>query len=68
VGRSVWDTLPQNFARYFAGAIYYEWEDLQPSIVQVAQDASIAWMIVRTKVRRTQAAAVGQVEESTRVS
>jgi hypothetical protein len=53
----------QMFARYFAGATYYEWDDLQPPIVQVAQDASIAWMITRTKVRRTQAVADGRVAE-----
>lgn len=53
----------QRFTGYFAGAAYYEWDDLQPPIVQVAQDVSIGWMITRTKVRRTQADADGNVRE-----
>src|SRR3954451_4530224 len=53
----------QMFTRSFAGATYHEWDDLQPPIVHVAQDGSIAWMIVRTKVRRTKVAADGRAEE-----
>ncbi|HYP41945.1 MAG TPA: hypothetical protein VEX13_16425 [Chloroflexia bacterium] len=40
------------FTAYFTGATYYEWDDLEPPIVHVSGDASMAWMIVRTKVRR----------------
>jgi hypothetical protein len=40
------------FTNYFTGATYYEWDDLEPPIVRVSGDASMAWMIVRTKVRR----------------
>lgn len=40
------------FLDYFTGATYYEWDDLEPPIVRVSGDASMAWMIVRTKVRR----------------
>jgi hypothetical protein len=55
----------QLFTGYFAGATYYEWDDLQPPIAQVAQDGSIGWMITRTKVRRTQADADGNELEQT---
>jgi len=47
------EDVRQNFAHYFRNATYDEWDDLEPPIVQVAQDTSIAWMITRTKVRRT---------------
>jgi len=40
------------FEEYFKGAKYYEWDDLEPPIVRVSKDASMAWMIVRTRVRR----------------
>jgi hypothetical protein len=40
------------FTDYFTGATYYEWDDLEPPIVRISGDASMAWMIVRTKVRR----------------
>jgi hypothetical protein len=41
------------FADYFKGATYYEWDDLEPPIIRISADASMAWMIVRTQVRRT---------------
>ena len=42
------------FEGYFKNANYYEWDDLEPPIIRISKDASMAWMIVRTKVRRTQ--------------
>lgn len=48
------DEVKQTFTRYFQDAIYYEWDDLEPPIVRISNDASMAWMIVRTKVQRTQ--------------
>ena len=42
------------FEEYFKGAKYYEWDDLEPPIVRVSNDASMAWMIVRTRVHRVQ--------------
>jgi hypothetical protein len=57
------EALLQRFTSYFVGATYDEWDDLQPPIVQVAQDGSIGWMITRTKVRRTQADADSTVRE-----
>jgi hypothetical protein len=41
------------FTEYFDGATYYEWDDVEPPIVKVADDASIAWMITHIRVRRT---------------
>ena len=53
------------FNEYFKDATYHEWDDLEPPIVRVSNDASMAWMIVRTKVRRTQKTSTGQeIEES----
>ena len=53
----------KQFEEYFRGAKYYEWDDLEPPIVRVSDDATMAWMIVRTRVRRTQVKPSGQVEE-----
>ena len=51
------------FAEYFKGAKYYEWDDLEPPIVRVSNDASMAWMIVRTRVRRVQTQSGGKATE-----
>jgi len=39
---------------YFKNAKYYEWDDLEPPIIRISDDGSMAWMIVRVRVRRTQ--------------
>jgi hypothetical protein len=44
----------KRFTEYFAGATYDEWDDIDPPIVKVADDASIAWMIIHVRVRRAQ--------------
>ena len=41
------------FEDYFKDATYFEWDDLEPPIVRISDDTSMAWMIVRTRVRRT---------------
>jgi hypothetical protein len=53
----------EQFEKYFKNATYYEWDDLEAPIVQVSQDASLAWMITRTKVRRTQIDESGEQHE-----
>lgn len=53
------------FEQYFKDAKYYEWDDLEPPIVRVSNDASMAWMIVRTRVRRAQTASGGEATERT---
>lgn len=52
----------KRFTGYFAGAMYEEWDDIEPPIVKVAGDASIAWMIIHVRVRRTQNAEVHDFE------
>jgi len=44
----------KNVEGYFKNAKYYEWDDLEPPIVRISNDGSMAWMIVRVRVRRTQ--------------
>ncbi|MGH9944000.1 MAG: hypothetical protein ACRD9R_16775 [Pyrinomonadaceae bacterium] len=54
----------KQFAEYFRGAKYYEWDDLEEPIVRVSRDRSMAWMITRVRVKRTQKNAAGkEVEE-----
>ncbi len=51
------------FTEYFRGAKYYEWDDLEEPIVRVSRDGSMAWMITRVRVRRTQKDATGAEKE-----
>jgi len=51
------------FTEYFRGAKYYEWDDVEEPIVRVSRDGSIAWMITRVRVRRTQKGAAGEEKE-----
>jgi hypothetical protein len=41
------------FTEYFDNVAYHEWDDIEPPIVSVSNDASLAWMIVNVRVRRT---------------
>ncbi|MCP4536986.1 MAG: hypothetical protein GY832_07545 [Chloroflexi bacterium] len=43
----------QNYREYFQDSVYHEMDELEPSIVRVSQDATMAWVISRTKVRLT---------------
>ena len=54
------DDVARNFARIFDGAAYQEWDDLEPPIVRISADASMAWMIVRVRVSRTKRDAEGR--------
>jgi hypothetical protein len=53
----------KRFTAYFKDAKYYEWDDLEEPIVRVSNDASMAWMIVRTRIRRVQKNADGTEKE-----
>ena len=53
----------KHFSEYFAGAKYYEWDDLEQPIIRISDDGSMAWMITRIKVRRTQKNAEGKEAE-----
>jgi hypothetical protein len=49
----------KRFSDYFRGATYYEWDDMEDPIIHISRDGSMAWMITRLKVRRTQKDAGG---------
>ena len=51
------------FTGYFRDAKYYEWDDVEEPIVRISNDASMAWMITRTRVRRVQKKADGAEQE-----
>ena len=51
------------FTGYFRDAKYYEWDDLEKPIIRISNDASMAWMITRTNVRRVQKSADGAEKE-----
>ncbi len=42
------------FVESFRGATYFEGDDLEPPIIRVSDDASMAWIIVRVRARKTQ--------------
>lgn len=54
ISKSSRTELKQIFEEYFENAKYYEWDDLETPIIRISNDASMAWMIVRIKVKRTQ--------------
>lgn len=51
------------FTEYFRGAKYTEWDDMEEPIVRVSKDGTMAWMITRLRVRRTQKDAAGVEQE-----
>jgi hypothetical protein len=63
IQRSTRADVLKMFEEYFKNARYFEWDDVEPPIVRVSNDASMAWMIVRTRVRRTQKQADGSDKE-----
>ena len=64
INRSSRDQIRQMFTEYFKNAKYYEWDDLEPPIIRISADASMAWMIVNTRVRRTQKLSSGEERET----
>ena len=40
-----------------------EWDDVEEPIIRISNDASMAWMITRTRVRRVQKTADGTEKE-----
>jgi hypothetical protein len=53
----------KQFTEYFRGAKYYEWDDVEEPILRISKDGSMAWMITRVRVRRTQKDAAGVERE-----
>jgi hypothetical protein len=51
------------FTQYFGGATYFEWDDIEEPVVRVSADGSMAWMVTRIRVRRTQPDAAGNDTE-----
>ncbi|MCM3904320.1 MAG: hypothetical protein ND866_21710 [Pyrinomonadaceae bacterium] len=49
----------KQFEGYFRGAKYYEWDDIEEPIISISRDGSMAWMVTRIRVRRTQKDAAG---------
>lgn len=43
------------FTGYFEGATYAQYEDVEPPLVRVSDDASMGWVLSRTRVRRIDA-------------
>jgi hypothetical protein len=63
INKSTRAEMKESFQAYFKDAKYYEWDDLEPPIIRISNDASMAWMIVRTRVRRTQKDSSGAIKE-----
>jgi len=63
ISRSAKADSRKRFETYFKDAKYSEWDDLEPPIIRVSKDGSLAWMIVRLKVRRTQKDSSGAEKE-----
>ena len=58
------EDVRQTMTGYFAGATFHEWDDIEPPIVKVSDDASIAWMMTNTKVRLAKAGDDGNESET----
>src|SRR5215208_5227828 len=63
ISKSSKDDARKMFTGYFHDAKYYEWDDLEEPITRISNDASMAWMIVRTRIRRVQKTAEGAEKE-----
>src|SRR5205814_4300526 len=63
INRSSKEDTRKIFTGYFRVAKYYEWDDVEEPIIRISNDASMAWMITRTRVRRVQKTADGTEKE-----
>lgn len=48
------DEARKMFTGYFRDAKYFEWDDVEEPIVRISNDATMAWMITRVRIRRVQ--------------
>jgi ketosteroid isomerase-like protein len=48
------DDVRKMFTGYFNGATYHEYVDLEPPVIRISDDGSMAWMLTRLRVRRSQ--------------
>ena len=63
INRSSKEDARKMFTGYFRDAKYYEWDDVEEPIIRISNDASMAWMITRTRVRRVQKKPDGAEQE-----
>jgi hypothetical protein len=68
VTRQPRDSVRAMFDRYFAGARYHAWDDVEPPVVQIAEDNSLAWVARVVCVDREEPAAGGGRTRRTFVS
>ena len=54
INRSSREDVRKMFTEYFNCATYHEYVDLEPPIVRVSDDGSMAWVLTRVRARRTQ--------------
>lgn len=52
LSRSTREQTRKFFGEYFAGATYPQYEDIEPPVIRVSDDASMAWILSRVRVRR----------------
>ena len=52
IDRTTRDAVQSFFEGYFEGATYPVYEDLEPPVIRVSDDGSMAWILSRTRVRR----------------
>jgi ketosteroid isomerase-like protein len=46
------DEVRAMFASYFQGATYFAWEDLEPPLIEISADGSLAWVVRRVEADR----------------
>lgn len=57
----------QRFRAYFARATFQEWDDVVPPVIRVAEDGSLAYVIVQKRVRLTAPDEQGKPKEEAAV-
>lgn len=53
----------RQFEEYFRGAKYFEWDDVEEPVINVSRDGTMAWIISRVRVHRTQKDTAGKEQE-----
>ena len=46
------DQVREMFASYFEGASYFAWDDLEPPLIKISSDGSMAWVVRRVEADR----------------
>jgi hypothetical protein len=67
INRPTRDESLKRFRAYLERSNFLEWEDIAPPIIRVAQDASMAYVIVHKRVRLTAQNERGETEEETTI-